>query len=159
NRPIHERQHLPLRHLRPNHVGHRTRGQDDERRWQMSERPFDDFLSEPERYELDEGSPFWDLSRREFSQILGGGIIVAILFKDVALAQGPPQRRQRGGGTPPPQDIGAWLHIGEDSAVTAYTGKVEIRQNIRTSLTQVVAEELRMPTERIRLVMADTQFV
>jgi isoquinoline 1-oxidoreductase len=127
----------------------------------MRKQPFDDFLSEPERYELDEQSPFWDLSRRDFSQIVGGGIIVAVLFRDVALAQGPPQqRRQRGGGgTPPPQDIGAWLHIGEDSVVTAYTGKVEIGQNIRTSLTQVVAEELHTPTERIRLVMADTQFV
>ena len=40
--------------------------------------------------------------------------------------------------------------------MTVYTGKVEIGQNIRTSLTQVVAEELHTPVERIRLVMADT---
>ncbi len=42
-----------------------------------------------------------------------------------------------------PQEIGAWLHIGEDGQVTVYTGKVEVGQNIRTSLTQAVAEELR----------------
>src|SRR5262249_19016550 len=36
------------------------------------------------------------------------------------------------------------------------TGKTEVGQNIRTSLTQVVAEELRLPVEAIRLVMADT---
>ncbi len=41
--------------------------------------------------------------------------------------------------------------------MTVYTGKVEIGQNIRTALTQVVAEELRQTPERIRLVMADTQ--
>ena len=35
-------------------------------------------------------------------------------------------------------------------------GKVEIGQNARTSLTQAVAEELRLPIESIRLVMADT---
>src|SRR6516162_3913326 len=122
----------------------------------MRKQPFDDFLSEPERYELDEGSLFGEFDRREFFQIVGGGIVVAILFRDAALGQGPPQRRQRGGGTPPPQDIGAWLHIGEDSAVTAYTGKVEIGQNIRTSLTQVVAEELRVPPAQVRLVMSDT---
>src|SRR5262249_38602737 len=52
---------------------------------------------------------------------------------------------------------GAWLHIGEDSAITVYTGKVEVGQNIRTSLTQAVAEELRVPVGRVRLVMADTQ--
>src|SRR5208282_148053 len=55
-----------------------------------------------------------------------------------------------------PQDLGAWLHIGEDSVVTVYTGKVEIGQNIRTSLSQVVAEELHCPVARIHLVTADT---
>ena len=49
----------------------------------------------------------------------------------------------RGRGTARPREIGAWLHVGEDGAVTVYTGKVEVGQNIRTSLTQVVAEELR----------------
>ena len=56
-----------------------------------------------------------------------------------------------------PKEIGAWLHIGEDSAVTVFTGKVEIGQNIRTSLTQVVAEELHVAPGRISMVMADTQ--
>src|SRR5262249_6710057 len=51
---------------------------------------------------------------------------------------------------------GAWLHIAESGAVTAYTGKVEVGQNIRTSLTQAVAEELRVPTSAIKLVMGDT---
>jgi len=36
---------------------------------------------------------------------------------------------------------------------------VEVGQNARTSLTQAVAEELRTPVERIRLVMGDTQMV
>ena len=35
--------------------------------------------------------------------------------------------------------------------VTAFTGKVEIGQNIRTSLAQVVADELRVPLERDHL--------
>ena len=38
-----------------------------------------------------------------------------------------------------------------------YTGKAEVGQNIRTSLTQVVAEELHSAPETIRMVMADTQ--
>ena len=40
--------------------------------------------------------------------------------------------------------------------VTVYTGKVEVGQNIRTSLTQAVAEELRAPLTSIRMVMGDT---
>jgi isoquinoline 1-oxidoreductase len=118
-----------------------------------------DFLCEPERYELDGSALFWEVSRRRFFQIVGGGIVVACLFGDELLAQDRPQRRQRGGGSPPPPEIGAWIHIGEDSLVTVYTGKVEIGQNIRTSLSQVVAEELHAPLAQIHLVMADTQLV
>jgi isoquinoline 1-oxidoreductase len=124
----------------------------------MSEQSFTEFPFEPERYELYEDPSFaLELSRREFFRIVGGGVVVALLFHDMASTQQPAQGRQRGFGGPLPQEIGAWLHIGEDSAVTVYTGKVEIGQNIRTSLTQVVAEELRLPPGRIRLVMADTQ--
>src|SRR5262249_59145737 len=62
-----------------------------------------------------------------------------------------------GGGPPAPQDIGAWLYIGEDGRITVYTGKAEVGQNIRTSLAQAVAEELRVAIDAIQLVMADTQ--
>src|SRR5262249_58193499 len=62
---------------------------------------------------------------------------------------------RRGGGTRP-VEIGAWLHIAENGTVTAYTGKVEVGQNIRTSLTQAVAEELRAPVSSIKMVMGDT---
>ena len=88
------------------------------------------------------------LSRRRFVQALGGGM--AILF---TFPQGLAQRRRR---PPLPQEIGAWLHIAEDGAVTVYTGKVEVGQNIRTSLAQIVAEELRLPVESIAMLMGDT---
>ena len=55
-----------------------------------------------------------------------------------------------------PKELGAWLHINEAGEVTAFSGKVEIGQNARTSLTQAVAEELRLPIAAIRFVMADT---
>ena len=60
-------------------------------------------------------------------------------------------------GRQAPRDIAAWLHIGEDGKISVYTGKAEVGQNIRTSLTQVVAEELHAAPQSIRLVMADTQ--
>jgi isoquinoline 1-oxidoreductase len=121
----------------------------------VSDHYLTDFL-EPERYELfSEDSGLLQWSRREFFRILGSGLVIALLVPDSA-AQRPAARRRRPFGGPMPRELGAWLHIGADSAVTVYTGKVEVGQNIRTSLTQCVAEELHVPPSRIRFVMADT---
>ena len=43
-----------------------------------------------------------------------------------------------------------------DGAVDVFTGKAELGQNIRTSLAQAVADELRVPVGRVTMVMADT---
>jgi CO/xanthine dehydrogenase Mo-binding subunit len=111
---------------------------------------------EPERYELFEDSRFrFAVDRRGFLKSLGGGILVLHLLHNASAEQQP--RGRRGGGQPVPREIGAWLHIGEDGKVTVYTGKAEVGQNIRTSLTQVVAEELHSPPALIHMVMADTQ--
>ena len=50
----------------------------------------------------------------------------------------------------------AWVHVGPDSAVTAFTGKVEAGQGTRTALALLVAEELAVPPGSVRLAMADT---
>jgi nicotinate dehydrogenase subunit B len=118
----------------------------------------DEILYEPERYELAVGPAYhFELARRDFLKALGGGIFIVTTVRGV-LAQeesGGGRRRPRGGTLP--QEIGAWVHIGEDGMVTAYTGKVEVGQDIRTSLSQAVAEELRAPLEAVRLVMGDTE--
>jgi isoquinoline 1-oxidoreductase len=111
-------------------------------------------VNEPERYELAEGPAYhFEVSRREFAQLLGGGLVM-LLSAEHARAQ----ESGRGGGPDAsvPREIAAWLHIGADGTVTAYTGKVEFGQDIRTSLTQAVAEELRAPLGSVRLVMGDT---
>jgi nicotinate dehydrogenase subunit B len=111
---------------------------------------------EPERYELDAAPAYrFSVGRRGFFKSVGAGIVVALMVER-ALAQQESGRR-RGGGGRTPQDIGAWLHIAEDGTVTAYTGKVEVGQNIRTSLAQVIAEELRLSVESVGMVMADTK--
>jgi isoquinoline 1-oxidoreductase len=118
----------------------------------------DDAPLEPERYEL-HAAPYYlfDLARRDFFKTLGSGIIVLFLLEDVWAQESGGGRRRGGPGQRRPQELGAWLHIGEDGVVTAFTGKTEVGQNIRTSLTQVVAEELRVPVGSIRLTMADTE--
>ena len=115
---------------------------------------------EPERYELDEAGRGLLLQRREFFQMLGGGIVVLFLLGAAeAQESGGGRRRGPGGGGRLPQEISAWLHIGEDGRITVYTGKVEVGQNTRTTLTQLVAEELRAPLASVRLVMGDTALV
>ena len=58
-----------------------------------------------------------------------------------------------------PKDLSAWLHIDADGHVKVFTGKVEVGQNIRTSLAQAVAEELRVPFDSITMIMGDTDLV
>ena len=111
---------------------------------------------EPERYELAEPGRYrFDLDRRGFLRVLsamGGGLLVISTVPVVAQ-----QETGRGGGQGrATDDLASWLHIGPNGRVTVYTGKVEIGQNIRTSLAQTVADELCAPMGVISLVMADT---
>lgn len=112
---------------------------------------------EPERYELRAAAPYrFDLDRRNFFKFLGAGIVVGSVLKPAVVAQeSGGANRQREESLP--QEINAWLHIGENGKVTVFTGKVEVGQNIRTSLSQAVSEELHMPVEQIEMVMGDTQ--
>jgi nicotinate dehydrogenase subunit B len=112
---------------------------------------------EPERYELRASSLYhFDLRRRDFFRTLGAGLLVACVLKDAfAVQESGVGRRPLGENLP--REISAWLHIGENGTVTVYTGKVEVGQNIRTSLSQAVAEELHFPLEKIEMVMGDTQ--
>ena len=124
----------------------------------MSDRTVEQVRLEPERYELSAAAaaPYrFDLDRREFFKFLGAGVLVVSVLKPAAIAQESGGTRQRRGDLP--KEIDAWLHIGENGKVTVYTGKVEVGQNIRTSLSQAVAEELHMLIEKIEMVMGDTQ--
>ena len=117
---------------------------------------FEDSL-EPERYELTAPPTYhFDVDRRDFFRFLGAGVLIVCVLKDArALQESGASQGARGASLP--KEIGAWLHIGEDGSVTVYTGKVEVGQNIRTSLTQAVAEELHVPVSAIQMVMGDTK--
>jgi isoquinoline 1-oxidoreductase len=113
----------------------------------------DEDLLEPDRYELAAGPTYhFAVTRRELLEVVGGGVVVLLLCR-------PAQAQESGvagrGGRGPTQ-IGAWLHIAEDGTVTGYTGKVEVGQDARTSLSQAIADELAVPMSQVRLVMGDT---
>jgi CO/xanthine dehydrogenase Mo-binding subunit len=109
--------------------------------------------------EMIEGGAFDPLApiqfpRRDFLKLFGSGLLIG-------LAPAPSLAQESGGrfmfrGHEMPKNISAWLHIAIDNSVTVFTGKVEVGQNIRTSLAQQVAEELRAPFASISMVMGDT---
>ncbi|MGE5224227.1 MAG: molybdopterin cofactor-binding domain-containing protein, partial [Omnitrophica WOR_2 bacterium] len=83
------------------------------------------------------------------------------------------QNRRSGTGKQPEQDrkgsgrteasqgqqsdwLDNWLSIEPDGTIQAASGKVELGTGTRTALAQIVAEELDVPFERVRMVMGDT---
>ncbi|HUX59296.1 MAG TPA: molybdopterin cofactor-binding domain-containing protein [Bacteroidales bacterium] len=92
------------------------------------------------------------MKRRDFFKILGGGII--ILFQPWGIldlfAGTAEQRRSL------PEDYNAFLRIAEDGTVSCFTGKIEMGQGIITSLPQMMADELNVPLESIKMIMGDT---
>ncbi len=113
------------------------------------------------------------VSRRDFlraSALAGGGLVLWIsagCSPARALAQsaptttgGPPRQASGGfGGNAIPRDVDAWLKIGQDGAVSLYTGKVEFGQGIQTAFGQLVADELDVPFASVNVMMGSTDQV
>lgn len=126
---------------------------------------FQDLKALPEPASADvslPGTPARDaeagLRRRDFLTRLGGGIIIFISLTDL-LQAAEEARGQRGGrpGGGLPSDFNAFLRIGEDGRVTAFTGKIEMGQGPITSLPQMLADELDVPLGSVEMVMGDTE--
>jgi isoquinoline 1-oxidoreductase subunit beta len=100
------------------------------------------------------------VSRRQFVQVLGAGLLIAVAIDPSDVAAQNPNRGGRGGrGGGRPTTVAARLHIAKDGAITLLAGKVECGQGARAELTQAAAEELRIAAERIAVLMADTGLV
>ena len=92
------------------------------------------------------------VTRREAAGRLGAGVL--LLFTPGRLRAD----EEKAGPQKHPL-LSSRLHIGDDGVITLLTGKVECGQGIRTSLTQVAAEELCLDPARVRLLMGDTALV
>lgn len=112
---------------------------------------FSDLQNETQQHEVARLNHLFEVSRRDIFKLLGAGIVIGICAPSALTQESGRFRREQ-----EPQNLDAWLHIGGDGRVTVFTGKAEMGQNIRTSLSQQVAEELRVPMASITMVMADT---
>ena len=98
----------------------------------------------------------WDLTpfdRREYFELLGDGLVV-VFEPEPSLA--PADLGRPAAGSFALRSGGAWLHVGVDGIVTAFTGKVDLGQDNRTALSMLVAEELGVEPHAVRLAMGDT---
>jgi CO/xanthine dehydrogenase Mo-binding subunit len=114
----------------------------------------EDDLVEVERYELREAPTYhFSANRREFVQTLGAGLMIAVATRP-SPAQPPGGRGGRGERRQ--ERLSDRFHISTEGMVTVLTSKVEVGQDSRTQITQAAAEELNLPVEQIRVIMADT---
>src|SRR5262245_53139466 len=103
---------------------------------------------EPNSNELPPGNQYkFSFDRRKFLRLTGGGLVVAFVLQDIFSDENKTLIHEQGGD--PVSGVDSWIRIAEDGKVTVYTGKVEVGQNIRTSLSQLVAEELMVPLSSI----------
>ena len=97
-------------------------------------------------------NPF-EVKRRDFFKLLGGGVVVYMSTSNPSelLALPLAQRREV------PEDYNAFITIQEDGQVICHIGKIEMGQGPITSLPQQVADELDVPLESISMIMGDTE--
>ncbi|HBE42811.1 MAG TPA: hypothetical protein DDW27_16735 [Bacteroidales bacterium] len=103
--------------------------------------------------EINTNSEGTGMKRRSFIKLLGGGIILFIRpWEAVDLMTALPQERRT-----LTKDYNAFLHIQQDGVITCYTGKMEMGQGVITSLPMMMADELNVPVEKIKIIMGDTE--
>ena len=92
-------------------------------------------------------------SRRAF--LKGSGVLVVSFASSALLDEVSSVIAQGFNGTGS-RLLDSWIAIGQDGLVTAFTGKCEFGQGLATAQMQLVAEELGVPFDRVRLVQCDT---
>ncbi len=93
-------------------------------------------------------------TRREFLKASGAGMLV------VSFSMGANSASANYGLRTPKsvaKDVlDSWLTIDRDGKITVFVGKVDLGTGTKTALSQIAAEELSVPFERISMIMGDT---
>lgn len=97
-----------------------------------------------------------EISRRDFVKTSGALVVcfsAATFAEPFAIAQGPFDTHK---SHIDPDKLDSWLAVASDGTVTAYTGKCDFGQGMYTVQTQLVAEELCVPLDKVKLIQCDT---
>jgi CO/xanthine dehydrogenase Mo-binding subunit len=79
----------------------------------------------------------------------GGALVVRFAAPRCATAQTMAKGRM-------PDRLSSWLAVQQNGEVVAYFGKIDVGQGIEVAIGQIVAEELDVSFDRVRVVMGDT---
>jgi nicotinate dehydrogenase subunit B len=97
-----------------------------------------------------------EISRRDFVKASGALVVCfssAALVEPFAMGQGPFDTHK---SHIDPEKLDSWLAVASDGRVTAYTGKCDFGQGMYTVQTQLVAEELCLSIDKVKLIQCDT---
>jgi nicotinate dehydrogenase subunit B len=97
-----------------------------------------------------------DFSRRDFLKSSGALVVTfsaASFIHPLATAQGPFDTHP---SHIDPTKLDSWLAVASDGTVTAYTGKCDFGQGMLTVQAQLVAEELCVSINKVKLIQCDT---
>src|SRR5881396_3210686 len=89
------------------------------------------------------------MSRRTFLKTSGALVVTFSLAPESVFSQ-----RLDGACS---NQLDSWIAIAADGSVTAFTGKCELGHGLYTAQTQLVAEELSVPLNRVKLIQCDTE--
>lgn len=90
--------------------------------------------------------------RRDFFKLIGGGLYVFFQIGNPFKIFGAEADQRRSLS----DDYNAFLRIAENGEVSCLTGKIEMGQGIITSLPQMLADELDVPVNSVKMIMGDT---
>ncbi|MGH9678389.1 MAG: molybdopterin cofactor-binding domain-containing protein, partial [Candidatus Acidiferrales bacterium] len=96
------------------------------------------------------------ISRREFAKGTGLLVVGFCLFGSAGTARAAVDSNPLSGAEPQADQLDSWLAIARDGSVSMYTSKVDLGTGVLTALSQVVAEELDVPFDRIHMNTGDT---
>jgi nicotinate dehydrogenase subunit B len=100
------------------------------------------------------------LSRRAFLKSTGGALVVSVgmpVALDLFLATKPAAAATL--ATRPalaPAQLSSYIAVNADGSINAYFGKMDMGQGLFVSIGQMVAEELDVPFNKVKVVMGDT---
>ncbi len=92
------------------------------------------------------------IKRRNFFKWMGGGLYIFFNPGGAVHLMAAEGEQRRG----VPDDFNAFLRIHEDGTVTCFVGKIEMGQGAITSFPQMVADELDVVFEKVKVVLGDT---
>ena len=95
------------------------------------------------------------VSRRDFIKTSGVGVLM-VSFSMTGSASQNPDYGLRAPKLVAKDQLDSWITIDRNNKITVFVGKVDLGTGTKTALSQIAAEELYVPFERIEMIMGDT---